>query len=116
MEVLLRSKARQVITGVSFFTDKRHYYFFDKARRQMQEILEEQLPGYEVVAGDGGRNLQSKDETRVIVRTYSDKSLGAYYLYNQLNRELQNWPRSAPGSKKPSWPTCNRFNTSPGTA
>ena len=86
---LLRSKARKVITGVSFFTDKRHYYFFDKARRQMQEFLQEQLPGYEVVAGDEGRNLRSKDETKVIVRTYSDKSLGAYYIYNQRNHELK---------------------------
>ncbi len=89
VEELLRSKARQVITGVSFFTDKRHYYFFDKARRQMQEFLQKQLPGYEVVAGDGGRNLKSKDEIRVVVRTYSDKSLGAYYLYNQTTHELK---------------------------
>ena len=88
VDVLLRSKARKVITGVSFFTDKRHYCFFDEARRQMQETLEQQLPGYEVVAGEG-RNLRSKDETKVVVRTYSDKSLGAYYLYNRSTGELQ---------------------------
>ena len=100
VEVLLRSKARQVITGAAFFTDKRHYYFFDEARRQMQEILQEQLPGYEVVAGDGGRNLRSKDETRVIVRTYSDKSLGAYYLYNQLNHDLKKLADVSPWIKE----------------
>ncbi len=100
VEVLLRSKARRVITGVAFFTDKRHYYFFDKARRQMQDILQEQLPGYEVVAGDGGRNLRSKDETRVIVRTYSDKSLGAYYLYNQLTHELKKLAEVSPWIKE----------------
>ncbi len=87
--MLLRSKHRQVITGVSFFTDKRHYYFFDKDRRHLQETLEEQLPGSEVVAGDGGGNLKSKDETRIIVRTYNDKSLGAYYLYNRLTGKLK---------------------------
>ncbi len=96
VEELLRSKARRVITGVSFFTDKRQYDIFDKARRQMQEILQEQLPGYEVVAGDGGRNLRSKDETRVIVRTYRDKSMGAYYLYNQLNHELKKLAEVSP--------------------
>ena len=89
VDVLLRSKARKVITGVSFFTDKRHYHFFDQDRKQMQETLERQLPGYEVVAGEGGRNLHSKDETKVIVRTYSDKSLGAYYLYNRKTGKLQ---------------------------
>ncbi len=100
VEVLLRSKARKVITGAAFFTDKRHYYFFDKARRQMQEILQEQLPGYEVVAGDRGKNLKSKDETRVIVRSYSDKSLGAYYLYNQLNHELKKLADVSPWIKE----------------
>jgi len=100
VRVLLRSKARQVITGVSFFTNKRQYYFFDKARRQMQEILQEQLPGYEVVAGDMGRNLQSKDETRVIVRTYSDKSLGAYYLYDQMNHKLKKLADVSPWLKE----------------
>ena len=89
VDVLLRSKARQVITGVLFFTDKRHYYLFDEARKQMQETLERQLPGYEVVVGEEGRNLRSKDETKVLVRTYSDKSLGAYYLYNQTTGKLQ---------------------------
>ncbi len=96
VEVLLRSKARQAITGVSFFTDKRHYHFFDDARRRMQEFLQKRLPGYEVVAGEGGRNLKSKDETRIIVRTYSDKTLGAYYLYNQQTQELQKLAEVSP--------------------
>ena len=42
------------------------------------------MPGYEVVAADG-HNLQSQDETRVLVRTYSDKSLGAYYYYDRAS-------------------------------
>ena len=89
MHTLIRSKHRKVITGVSFFTDKRHYHFFDEDRRHLQETLEKQLPGSEVVAGDGGTNLKSKDETRIIVRTYNDKSLGAYYLYHRLTGELK---------------------------
>ncbi|HVN82015.1 MAG TPA: S9 family peptidase, partial [Terriglobia bacterium] len=95
VNLLLRSKARKIITGVSFFTDKRHYYFFDEARRHLQNTLEQQLPGYEVVAGDG-RNLHSKDETKLIVRTYSDKSLGAYYLYDQTTGKLQKLAEVSP--------------------
>ncbi|MHB8066337.1 MAG: alpha/beta hydrolase family protein [Desulfobaccales bacterium] len=98
--MLLRSKARKVITGVAFFTDKRHYHFFDPDRKQMQESLEQQLPGYEVVPGDMGRNLRSKDETRIIVRTYSDKSLGAYYLYNRTNGKLQKLADVSPWLKE----------------
>ena len=92
----LRSKHRQVITGVSFFTDKRQYHFFDPERRQLQETLERRLPGYEVVAGDDGQNLQSHDETRVLVRTYSDKSLGAYYYYDRAERRLQKLAEVSP--------------------
>lgn len=72
---LLRSKKRKVITGVSFTTDRRRYEFFDDERRQMQETLEKKLPGYEVVVVS-----QSRDERKVLVRSYSDKSLGAYYF------------------------------------
>ena len=49
-----------------------------------------------MVAGDGGPNLKSKDETRIIVRTFSDKSRGAYYLYNRLTGELQKLAEVSP--------------------
>jgi dipeptidyl aminopeptidase/acylaminoacyl peptidase len=74
---LLRSKAREVITGVSFVTDRRQYAFFDEERRRLQETLEAKLPGYEVVIAS-----RSRDERRVLVRTFSDKSLGAYYFHD----------------------------------
>jgi dipeptidyl aminopeptidase/acylaminoacyl peptidase len=92
---LLRSKKRRIITGVTFFTDKRHYHFFDPDRQALQEDLERRLPGYEVVAADG-QNLQSKDETRVLVRTYSDKSLGAYYYYDRLNGDFRKLAEVSP--------------------
>lgn len=74
---LLRSKARKVITGVAFTTDRRRYVFFDDERRRLQETLEERLPGYEVVVVS-----RSRDERKVLVRTYSDRSLGAYYYHD----------------------------------
>ena len=95
VNTLLRSKKRRIITGVSFFTDRRHYYFFDEERQRLQEELERRLPGYEVVAADG-RNLQSKDETRVLVRTYSDKSLGAYYYYDRVSGEFRKLAEVSP--------------------
>jgi len=76
---LLRSKRRRVISGVSFFTDKRRYHFFDEQREALQRMLEQKLPGYEVVVAD-----MNKDETKALVRTCSDKSPGAYY-YCDLN-------------------------------
>jgi dipeptidyl aminopeptidase/acylaminoacyl peptidase len=81
---LLRSKKRKVITGVSFNTDKRHYHFFDEERKNLQKILQQKLPNVEVVV-----TSMSKDETKVMVRTYSDKSLGAYYFYNIETEEFK---------------------------
>ncbi len=95
VSALLRSKRRQIITGVSFFTDKRQYHFFDGDRQKLQEDLERRLPGYEVVAADG-QNMQSKDETRVLVRTYSDKSLGAYYYYDRAKGEFRQLVQVSP--------------------
>ena len=74
---LLRSKKRRKITGVTYMTDKRHYHFFDDQRGALQADLEKRLPGYEVNIASS-----SRDETRILVRTYSDKSLGAYYFYD----------------------------------
>ena len=74
---LLSSKKRKVITGVSFITEKRNYYFFDEQRKKLQNELEERLPGYEVVIAD-----RNKNEDKVLIRTFSDKSRGAYYFYD----------------------------------
>jgi dipeptidyl aminopeptidase/acylaminoacyl peptidase len=80
---LLRSKKRKVITGASYLTDRVHYEFFDEQREQLQRTLEEKLPGYQVAVAD-----MSRDETKVLVRTYSDRSLGAYYFFDRESGEF----------------------------
>jgi dipeptidyl aminopeptidase/acylaminoacyl peptidase len=78
VEGLLKSDKRKKITGVTYTIDKRHYNFFDDERKTLQEGLEERLPGYEVVIVS-----RSKDERKVLVRTYSDRSLGSYYYFDR---------------------------------
>jgi len=80
---LLRSKKRKVITGTSYLTDRVHHEFFDEQREKLQRTLEEKLPGYQVTVAD-----MSKDETKVLVRTYSDRSLGAYYFFDRESGEF----------------------------
>ncbi len=75
---LLKSDKRKKITGVTYIIDKRHYHFFDDERKTLQEGLEGRLPGYEVAVVS-----RSKDERKVLVRTYSDRSLGSYYYFNR---------------------------------
>ena len=81
---LLRSRKRKKITGVAFTTDKQHYAFFDDQRKQLQETLEQKLPGYEVAVSS-----MSRDETKVLVRTFSDKSRGAYYFFDRENGDFR---------------------------
>jgi dipeptidyl aminopeptidase/acylaminoacyl peptidase len=80
---LLRSKLRKVITGVTYVTDKTHYHFLDNERRELQETLEKQLPGKEVAVAS-----LSKDETKALVVTYSDKSRGTYYFFDRKTGKL----------------------------
>ena len=84
VENLLRSDKRKTITGVAYFTDKRSYQFLDETRKKIQEDLEARLPGAEVVLAGTNRG-----ETKALVRTYSDRSLGAYYFCDLETMDLR---------------------------
>jgi dipeptidyl aminopeptidase/acylaminoacyl peptidase len=81
---ILRSKKRQVLTGVSYITDKLHYHFTDRSRQHLQHTLESRLPDVEVVI-----TSMSRDETRVLVRTYSDTSMGTYCYYDLTRQQFE---------------------------
>lgn len=70
------SHKRKVLTAVSFTTWKRYRKFLDGPTQQLFKNLETLLPGYEI-----SLSSSTKDENTYIVRTYSDRSLGAYYIY-----------------------------------
>lgn len=77
------SRKRKVITAASYVSWKRERHFFDEQTQKLFQRLEQLLPGYElsVPASD-------KSETVYIVRTYSDRSLGSYYLYDSKKDKL----------------------------
>ncbi len=81
---IMHSKKRRIITGVSYTTDKRHYKFFDKEREELQKTLDAFFPGLEAAAVD-----TDDDEQRYIVRTYSDRTRGAYYLFDRRDNSIQ---------------------------
>ncbi len=84
VRTLLRSKKRKKITGAGYYTDHMHLVFFDKKRENIQRALEKELHGYQVVL-----TSRNRQETRFIVRTYSDKSHGAAYLFEVPSGKLQ---------------------------
>jgi dipeptidyl aminopeptidase/acylaminoacyl peptidase len=95
VENLLSSKKRKVITGVAYTTDKSHYHFFDDDRKKLQDAIEAMFPGWELaVVG------MDDEEKRVIFATFSDRSLGAYYLYDRETEKLDKLADRAPWLKE----------------
>ncbi len=81
---LLSSRKRRVITGVSYVTDKPGFYFIDKQRGELQKDIERRLPGYEVrLAGC------NREEDKCLVRTFTDRSRGAYYFYDLKSKDFR---------------------------
>ncbi|MCK4662910.1 MAG: S9 family peptidase [Bacteroidales bacterium] len=78
------SRKRKVLTAASYFTDKRYRHFFDTQTEELFKRLEQDLGQYEI-----GITALSKEEDKYIVRTYSDKTRGAYYLYDKNNDKLE---------------------------
>lgn len=77
------SKKRKVLTSISFNTWKREIVLLDEKMKKIYERLEKSLGGYEIAVTDMDDN-----EDRYIVRTYSDRSLGSYFLYDLTADEL----------------------------
>jgi dipeptidyl aminopeptidase/acylaminoacyl peptidase len=81
---LMYSRKRKVLTAISYYTDKNHRHFLDAEIETMMKRLEKDLGEYEIAIGSSTR-----DETKFIVRTYSDRSMGAYYLYDKNTDKLE---------------------------
>lgn len=80
---LMYSKKRKVLTGVRYTEAKTSYEFFDEEREALQKELERRLPDVEVRVSDF-----SKDETKVLARTFTDKTKGKYYFYDSVTDEF----------------------------
>ncbi|MDA8669544.1 S9 family peptidase [Flavobacteriales bacterium] len=78
------SRKRKVITAAYFESWKSERHYFDSTSKATFEKIQKQLGGYEI--GITGVN---KDENILILRTYSDKSLGAYYIYNSEDDKME---------------------------
>ncbi len=77
------SKKRKVLTAISYITWKRERKFLDKEIEDIFKRLEKDLAGYEIVIAD-----LTKNEDVFIIRTYSDRSLGSYYMYDKKSDSL----------------------------
>jgi len=84
VSILGYSRKRKKLTAISYVTDKKHYHFLDNEFEEMFKLLKKDIGNYEIaiVAHD-------KTENVFIIRTYSDKSLGSYFIFNKNNNSLK---------------------------
>lgn len=72
------SQKRKVLTAITYTDWKREIKFLDKEFENVYNHVEKKLgKKYELVLSS-----TNDDEDKYIVRTYSDRSLGSYYLYD----------------------------------
>ena len=77
------SRKRKVITSATYTTWKEERKFFDPEFEALYKNLQEKLPGYDVYVVSS-----NKEEDMFIVRTITDRSLGAFYLYDSKSGDL----------------------------
>jgi dipeptidyl aminopeptidase/acylaminoacyl peptidase len=83
VENLNYSHKRKVLTSISYTVDKRERHFLDSDTRQLFEYLKNELPDKEITI-----TSTDKDEKNYIVRTSSDRTMGAYYIFTPEIKQL----------------------------
>ncbi|MCF8245080.1 MAG: S9 family peptidase [Saprospiraceae bacterium] len=77
------SRKRRVLTSIVYTTAKRQLHFLDDESQRTFRRLEKELGDYEIfITG------MNKAEDKMMVRTYSDRSLGAYYFFDKTADSL----------------------------
>ncbi len=77
------SRKDKKLLSAMYTADKAERHFFDADAKATYERLLKELDGYEVAI-----TSRTKEEDKHIIRTYSDRSLGAYYLYDEATDAL----------------------------
>ena len=78
------SKTRKTLTYCYWEAAKSEKHFFDDAAKKRDDFLTQKLKGYSF-----GFTGFTKDETKMIVQTYGDRTRGAYYFYDEETSELE---------------------------
>ncbi len=88
VESLSYSRKRKKLTSISYFTDKLHRVILDDKIREIYNDLSDLFKGWETRIVS-----QNKDEDKFIIRTFSDRSMGAYYLYDNTEQTIKELAR-----------------------
>lgn len=92
---IIISYQKEAILAVEYETDKVYYEYLDKEYERLNVMIANKLPNqsYQIL----GNPLP---DTKVLLRTYSDKSPGAYYYYDRKKDTLDKIADSKPWIKE----------------
>ena len=79
------SKKRKVLLSITYYTDRLQRVFLDKEIERIYNDIVAKLPKDIEVA----LVSSNKDEDKFIVRTYSDKTMGSFYLYDVKKNKIK---------------------------
>ncbi|MBC7654440.1 MAG: S9 family peptidase [Oligoflexus sp.] len=78
------SKTQKKLAYLTYETNKREIHFLDDKYKNMYDDLRSQIPNQEIKIID-----KDQAEKRFIIRTYTDKNPGSYFLYQSDTKKLQ---------------------------
>ncbi len=85
------SKKDKKLQAVTYYTSKQQIHFLDDEAKALYEKVQAKLPGVEVRFAS-----ENKAEDKFMIRTFSDKSRGAYYFYDKNTDELTSLAELSP--------------------
>lgn len=85
------SRKNKVLTYASYTGWKQEFHFFSKDAENLFNDLKSKLGGKEFFIS--GIN---KNEDKLLIRTYTDKSLGAYYFYDANTKQINKLAEVSP--------------------
>jgi dipeptidyl aminopeptidase/acylaminoacyl peptidase len=88
------SKKRKVLLSAHYTSWKKERHIFDDKIKEAFADLESKLPDLEI-----GISSMTRDEKMAMIRTYSDRTLGDYYVYNIETMELTHLHEVSPWLK-----------------
>jgi dipeptidyl aminopeptidase/acylaminoacyl peptidase len=80
---VMYSKSSNKLSYLTYEISKRELFFLDDRIKAMYDDVRIQLPGQEVKILD-----RDQSESNFLIKTYTDKDPGSYYLYHIKNKEL----------------------------
>ena len=96
------SKKDKKLIAASYTGVKQERHFFDEEYKEIFAKLEKQFPGMEIFM------TSSNDaEDKFIIRTYGDKSLGEYYLFDRSTGEVTDIANPSPWIEEKNMASMN---------